>query len=56
MFTIIFFYYIVVCSIAKSYTKPIVEGVLVYLYKMSILVVLEVLYNFVFSYKRLIVI
>jgi hypothetical protein len=56
MFTTILFCYTVVCSIARSYIEPTVEGVLIYLYKMSVLVALKALYNSAFPYKRLIVI
>jgi hypothetical protein len=56
MFTTILFCYIVVYSITKPCIELIVRGILVYLYKVSILVALEVLYNSTFSYKRLIVI
>jgi hypothetical protein len=56
MFTAILFCYIVVCSITKPYTELIVRGILVYLYKVFVLVVLEALYNSTFFYKRLIVV
>jgi hypothetical protein len=56
MFTAIFFYYIVVYNIIKPYIEPTVRGILVYLYKVFVLVVLEVLCNSTFLYKKLIVI
>jgi hypothetical protein len=56
MFTAILFYYIVVYNIAMSYIKPIIKSVLVYLYKMFVLVALKALCNSIFFYKRLIVV
>jgi hypothetical protein len=56
MFTAILFYYTVVCSITRPYTEPIARGILAHLYKVSILVALEALYDSAFPYKRLAVV